>query len=162
MTQIPNKKFILLSRKNRGKRELPEYIQKLNTALGGLVQENDFFSIEETDEIIHLFKRNYEEHAKSNSLLCNENDIETLYSQVKNLKQLFGSSKGYLITKFSEFCGVNIISINECLENFDKIIAIDGDSMGICLIDKKSGLLIDYFEDYIDGKPVWFYEFCHW
>lgn len=163
MTQKRNDQFQLLSRKNKGKTLLPHYIEKLNTALGVSLCARDFLNLEESDLISLEFRKIYNSQLKSRHKILNINNSSEIENQLSEMLEFFiNSHNAFLITSYSEYCGITLLELNQCIRSFKEIIEIDGDSIALYVKERNSGILIDLFEDYVDGNSTWFYDFCYW
>ncbi len=143
-----------LSRRNKGRQLLHEYIHALSDITGvdaNTLQQrlldlessdliyrqyiSDIISINNGSYTDNFFKFSFEESDKMLSIT----QIDTL--------PISKAEKFYLVTKNSEFCGLIEIDFDVAINQFDKIIAYDGDSLGLVSAHANTGVMIDMHVD---------------
>ncbi|HVW98381.1 MAG TPA: hypothetical protein VHA56_20610 [Mucilaginibacter sp.] len=148
----------LLIRQNVGRKEIDNYISKLNNILHISLQKSDFLDLEKTDEIKNLFYESFNTSTMALNKTYNDSESIALTNDIEILAQQFQHKEVYLITKESEVCGaVKIPSVN-ALNNFMAVIKLDGDSLNLITTDYLSYIYLDYYEEY--GK--FFYQLSVW
>ena len=155
-----NSKLEFLSRRNQGRRLIGQYTHFLSeiTGLSIDIFKSSFMSLEDSDQLYQHFISNIR---AINSGVYVENSIKTILEEPERVRDeiqalsssIVGSEKLYLITKLTEFCGAVEIDFDAVILHYDKIIAYDGDSFGLCSADSKTGVQIDTYTEG-DGKEL--------
>lgn len=148
----------LLIRQNRGKGQLGAYISQLSLALSVGIEKSDFVDLKTTDSLKKEFYTSYKVSSKMFSKTYSVGNESELNSDIFNLKSRFEDQQVFLITKVSEVCGAVKVPANNAIDNYKAIINLDGDSLNLIALDRKSYFYIDYFEEY--GN--FFYELSTW
>ncbi len=156
----------LLIRKNQGKKELKNYIEKLSDILKISISVQDFSSLEKSDELSAQYYLDFKKKEKKIDKIVKVQDLmivpEMIKKELSTIESL--NDKTYLISKQSEICGVVVVPLESCLkkENIKSLIELDGDNLCLITIDKKVGIYIDYYSEYKIGIETFYYQVTLW
>lgn len=148
-----NSRLEFLSRRNKGKQLIPNYIKVLSeiTSCQTNTFLDDLLDLESSDHIYEKYSLNI--RAINEGFYTGPCVKKTLKSPEQVLIELQNSAihfpeneKFYLITKLTEYCGLVQISFGVIAACFDKIISYDGDSLGLVSINSSKGLIIDKYD----------------
>lgn len=151
-----------LVRRNRRKHDIAEYKEKLKKIFNVIFEGDDFIDLEASDIVVSSFFNALKSTPKTLDRKYNQDQIHSLEVDITQLCISMDSIKGYLITSKSETCGVCKVNMGKALSDYKSLIELDGDSLSLFSMDEKSGIHIDFFEEYEDNILFSKYELCVW
>src|SRR5579872_1499097 len=102
----------LLSRKNRGKAEIPSFLEALSNALGLGISADALIVIEETDDLAKCLRTRYAGAISNNTgfrKLFRREDRSVLFRMLACLGKQLADENVYFLMKQSETCGAVLV-----------------------------------------------------
>jgi len=154
-------RFRYLKRKEERNHKLPDLLKGLSEIAGQEINESNVLSIEETDNFqIELNGTNH--HLNYLNLNFPVTEVSKLSQVLSALKSDLNKPDNYLSLSHFRQYGLFKVDTSFVLENFEKIIALDKDTLAVYDSTMQNGFWIDYYEEYwfLDNKTqyLWTYE----
>lgn len=141
----------LLSRQEKGRTQIPQYLHDLGQALGKLVGTDSLLDLGLTDEATRVFAQRYQSAIKSPSGAFIRRfpmgSEVSAYALLTCMAGILADVDVVLLTKFSEFCGAVLVKQRSALLSARQLLALDGDSLLLMSQDGENGMVLDYTAD---------------
>lgn len=145
----------LLLRKNKGIKSLELFTSSLLQKTS--IKDLNFSTLEQRDSLWEIYcKLSKNEKARQIFKLDTQQDNSKLMLIFDHLKTSNQQFNGYVF--FNQYSNIGILSMDTPLffENATTLLNIDGNSIYFLDVDRKNGLLLDYYES--DNGLGWTYE----
>jgi hypothetical protein len=154
-------KIEFLSRRNKGRKLLPDYVSALSeiTGVDANVFLNSILDLESSDRIYEIYISNIKSinsgSYTSPFIKASFEKSSQILAEIQGIaKPISKNHKFYLITKFSDLCGMVEINFDDAISHLDKLIAYDGDSFGLVSADSHTGVMVDMYTE-VNGKILY-------
>lgn len=149
----------LLRRQEDRKRKLPDFLNSLSAIAKRSISESDVVSVEQTDNIWADIRRNEKLQQANLSISFSYRDKDKLTSIFEALRSYLSGQRHYFTTgKFQETCFL-FIDTAFCLDYYEELIELDGDTFYIYDKDLTNGAWVDSNEEHWRDKEeyLWTY-----
>ncbi len=149
-----------LRKQEERKRRFPDFLSSLSAIAGKSITVKDVLSIEETDEVWTRVHKNEKLQQANLSVSFPYRDKDKLTKVFQALRSSLAGQKQYFTThKFYDTCFL-LIDTSFCVDNYEKLIELDGDTFFIYDRDVKNSLWVDTSEEHWRDKEeyTWTYE----
>lgn len=155
-------KIKLISRLNRRTAAVPLFMADLSRALHLDVEASALASVEKSDSLLAIFKKQYEASQKSDAIryrnFFGPSGSEVVYRLARCFGESLAGESAFLLTKIAEDTEAILLGASSVLVNTEAVIELDKDSICLISIDDSQGLLVDRNMD----DPVEAFEVAVW
>lgn len=152
----------VLSRINRGRKELPGLVAALSKILGQRLSSAEFLPLPETDKLWDVYGKGYAETRLGSGATYRRFFKSSEWQLASELTTCAAegllNDEAFLLLGQSKICGAVPAGVSTLLSHLEEVIDLDGDGLRLVATDLTQGLMIDRNPD----DPIWFIEMAVW